>query len=142
MPPSNSRTLQIVTEIEAMLCEVARLQKDYVAKICPECADPCCKRVHYLFCEKDILFLKLSGRRARWSRQALKSRGCWFLGPGGCILDPESRPFICHRYICPDLEKEMKKDDPGLLTALHQKFRAIDEMRGQMWAEYLNETMR
>ena len=136
-----SDNLHVVTSIERMLSEVVELQKDYVALICPKCLGPCCAKVNFLFCEKDILFFKLSGRRSRWRREASKKKGCRFLGPDGCILDPKSRPFTCHRYICPDLEKEIKKQQPDLCIALEKKFKAIDELRSQMWAVYLEERM-
>ncbi|MCP4666830.1 MAG: hypothetical protein GY849_10730 [Deltaproteobacteria bacterium] len=121
-----------------MLGEIAALQEAYTKALCPTCEAPCCKRVRYLFCEKDILFLRLSGRKARWKREAFQKKGCWFLGPAGCFLDSHSRPFICHRYLCPDLKKAMNKNDPALLACLEEKFKAIAEMRGQMWAEYLS----
>ena len=130
--------LKVVEKIDEMLCEVAELQEAYTKALCPGCEAPCCTRVSYLFCEKDILFLRLSGRKARWKREAFQKIGCWFLGPGGCFLDSNSRPFICHRYICPDLGEAMNKEDPGLLISLREKFKAIDEMRSHMWAEYLS----
>jgi hypothetical protein len=132
---------ELVSSIKGLLLEVVDLQKSYVKRICAECEAPCCSRVSYLFSEKDILFLKLSGRERRWKREILKKKGCWFLSDFGCILDPECRPFICHHYICSDLEKEMKRHDPGLITILESKFRVIDEMRSQLWAEYLDEKM-
>jgi len=125
-----------------MLSEVVELQKDYVSELCSRCEDPCCNKVHYLFCEKDILFLKVSGRKSKWKREAFKKKGCWFLSSTGCILDSKSRPFICHRYICPDLEDEIKKRDPHLLHVLEEKFKVIDEMRSQLWAEYLEDRMK
>ena len=130
---------EIVSSIEGLLLEVVNLQKNYVERICAECEAPCCSRVSYLFSEKDILFLKLSGRERRWKREILEKKGCWFLSDHGCILDPECRPFICHHYICSDLETEMKRHDPGLIAFLGAKFKVIDEMRSQLWAEYLEE---
>jgi hypothetical protein len=132
---------EIVSSMERLLSEVAGLQKNYVERICSECEAPCCSRVSYLFSEKDVLFLKLSGRERRWKREILKKEGCWFLGENGCILDPECRPFICHSYICSDLEKAMGRHDPGLIAFLRTKFKVIDEMRSQLWAEYLEEKM-
>jgi len=131
----------VVTDLEDMLSEVVDLQKDAVALICPACTVPCCTKVNYLFCEKDILFFKLSGRKPQKRREASKMNGCRFLGPAGCILDPESRPFSCHRYICAALEKEIKNRKPDLLAGLKEKFKIIDELRSQLWAEYLEERM-
>ena len=107
------RILEVLTQIEQLLTEVVDLQKPHVQRVCPACQDPCCKRVHYLYSEKDVLFLRLSGRQLRWRRETLKRKGCWFLGPDGCMLDPKSRPFICHSYVCPELEQEMEKEAPG-----------------------------
>ena len=132
---------ELVIGIEGLLHEVADLQKIYVERICAACEAPCCSRVSYLFSEKDTLFLKLSGRERRWKREIMKKKGCWFLSDSGCILDPECRPFICHHYICSDLEKEMKRHDPGLIDVLDAKFKRIDEMRSQLWSEYLDEKM-
>ena len=132
---------EIVSSMEKLLLEVVDFQKSYVERICAECEAPCCSRVSYLFNEKDILFLKLSGRERRWKREILKKKGCWFFGDHGCILDPECRPFICHHYICSDLETEMKRHDSGLLALLGRKFKVIHEMRSQLWAEYLEEQM-
>ena len=67
-------------------------------------------------------------------------KGCWFLGPKGCSLDPLSRPFICHSYICPDLEAAIRETAPELMDELRETFRIVGLLRGQMWAEYLDET--
>ena len=131
----SSKVLNTVKKVESLVSEVAALQKAYVEQLCPDCDAPCCKKVRYLFSEKDILFLNLSGRKRRWRRENLKKKGCWFLGPVGCILEPISRPFICHRYICIDLGTEMNRRDPGLITVLREKFRVIDMLRSQMWTE-------
>jgi hypothetical protein len=128
---------ETVKSIEGLLSEVAALQKEYVDRVCGVCKSPCCKRVHYLFNEKDIIFLKLSGRKHKWRRESFKQKGCWFLGPSGCTLDPESRPFICNRYLCGDLRMEMKGHDPDLIAVLDEKFKTIDTLRSQLWGEYL-----
>ena len=135
-----SDDLHVVKSIERLLSEVVELQKNFVTLICPQCLNPCCKKVNFLFCEKDTLFLKLSGRPT-WRREASKKNGCRFLGSGGCTLDPISRPFTCHRYICPDLEKEITKQQPGLLVALEKKFNTIDNLRSKMWTKYLEKRM-
>jgi hypothetical protein len=124
-------------QIGRLVSEVARLQRPHVARVCTKCESPCCARVHYLFTEKDILYLRLSGQRRDWRREGMKGKGCWFLGSGGCLLEPESRPFICHHYICPDLEAEMERHDPGLVSILREKFKAIEALRSRMWCEYL-----
>ena len=132
---------ETIGKIEGLLSEAVALQKEYVERICVKCEAPCCLRVHYLYNDKDILFLKLSGRRLRWRREAFSKKGCWFFGDQGCTLGHESRPFLCHTYLCDDLKAEMKKCDPGIEVALKEKFKRIDEMRSRLWAEYLDEKM-
>ncbi len=133
---------ETVSKIEDLLSEAVDLQKDYVERICVECEAPCCSRVHYLFNEKDVLFLKLSGRKRRWKREIFTRKGCWFLGEQGCTLDPKSRPFICHTYTCDALKMEMKRCDSGLIALLEGTFKIIGEMRSQLWAEYLDEKLQ
>jgi len=136
---ANPMVSETVNKIEDLISEVATLQREYVAQLCFKCGAPCCARVHYLFSEKDILFLRLSGGKQRWRREAMTKKGCWFLGSSGCTLDTKSRPFICHRYICPDLEEEIKRGDSRVMNVLEAKFREIDHLRSQLWAEYLDE---
>ena len=129
---------ETVRKIEALIADAAELQRVYVELVCAKCEAPCCARVHYLFNEKDILYLRLSGRKHRWRREAFTRKGCWFLGEGGCSLDPLSRPFICHSYICPDLKDEIRKGSPVLITELEAKIKIISMLRSQLWSEYLD----
>ncbi|MCP4579647.1 MAG: hypothetical protein GY846_25530 [Deltaproteobacteria bacterium] len=128
-------------KLEAMIFEVVALQKDCVEAVCAHCKSPCCGRVGYLFGEKDILFLKLTGRKEKWRKNGIRKKGCRFVGPFGCTLEPGSRPFICHHYICSDLEAEMKRSESGLLPLLQEKFKTINMLRSQMWAEYLDDAL-
>lgn len=131
---------ETVDRIRSLISQAAKLQRPYVERVCAGCKDPCCARVHYLYTEKDILYLRLSGRRQTWRREGFMKKGCWFLGPTGCTLDLHSRPFICHSYICPDLETAISEIGPEAITQLREMFRVIGMLRGQMWAEYLDET--
>jgi hypothetical protein len=128
-----------VEELEDLIFEVVGLQKACVDRVCALCTSSCCERVGYLFGEKDILFLKLSGRKQIWRKNGIRKKGCWLLGPSGCTVEPGSRPFICHHYICKDLAAEMENLNSNLLPLLHEKFEAIAMLRSRMWTEYLEE---
>jgi len=130
---------ETVERIRSLIDQAAELQEPYVRRICPRCEDPCCARVHYLFTEKDIIYLKLSGRQQTWRRQGAMKKGCWFLSDKGCTLSSDARPFICHSYLCEDLKSAMTKDAPALLSHLREIFKEIGMLRGQMWTEYLEE---
>jgi hypothetical protein len=128
-------------KLETLILEVVALQKTCVEAVCTHCKSPCCGRVGYLFGEKDILFLKLTGRKAKWRKNGIHKKGCGFLGSLGCTLEPGSRPFICHHYICHDLKTEMERFEPGLFPMLQEKFKTIDILRSQIWAEYLDDAL-
>jgi hypothetical protein len=131
---------ETIDRIGSLVVQAAELQRPCVERICPECKDPCCSRVHYLYTEKDILYLRLSGRRQTWRREGFMKKGCWFLGSKGCSLDLHSRPFICHSYICPDLESAIRESGPEVMSQLRELFRLIGMLRRQMWSEYLDES--
>lgn len=128
-------------KLETLIFEVVALQKDCVEVVCAHCKSSCCGRVGYLFGEKDILFLKLTARKEKWRKNGIRKKGCGFLGPFGCTLEQGGKPFICHHYICPDLEAEMGRSESGLLPLLQEKFKTIDMLRSQMWAEYLDDVL-
>ncbi len=130
---------ETVGRIEELIWEAVACQTPYVTRICPRCKSPCCLRVHYLFSDKDIIFLKSSGRPPKWRREAFQKKGCWFLGESGCTLDPLSRPFLCHTYLCEDLKGAMDEADPGIIVALENRFNEISELRSRLWSEYLDE---
>ena len=138
---ATDKVFEIVRAIEKSLREVYDLQEVHVKKVCPVCETSCCSRVTYLFNDKDVLFLRLSGQRSRWSRKALSRKGCWFLGEKGCTIAPCARPFICHTYLCDDLKNQMDRHDPGLTASLEAKFRAIGELRTRLWREYLDHRL-
>ena len=134
---STSPLLKVAREMDALLSEVISLQNDYVAGLCPSCEKPCCKRVGFLFDEKDMIFAKVSGRGGVPARKRKGKKGCPFLSSFGCLLTPKSRPFTCHRYLCDRLKEEMAKCEPELVNRLTRKFRRLEELRGKLWTEYL-----
>jgi hypothetical protein len=128
--------LKVAKEIDQLLSEVILLQRDYVARICSACEEPCCKRVQYLFDERDIIFAKVLGRNGV-PRRRHNSKGCSFLSATGCLLAPKVRPFVCHRYLCSKLREEMARQDARLLFVMSKKIRILEDLRGRLWEEYL-----
>jgi hypothetical protein len=132
---------KIVKAIGTAISEVSGLQGEYVSNVCSRCPNPCCLRVGYLYSDKDILFLRLSGKETVRKLKGSGKKGCRFLGQEGCLLDVLSRPFICHKYICPDLRKAISDKAPELLAVLENRFRHIEELRSLMWSKYLDSVM-
>jgi hypothetical protein len=132
------KPFKVAQQIDALLSEVISAQKDYVARLCAVCEDPCCKRVTYLFDERDLIFAKVLARNGAPKKRPKKaSLGCPFLSDSGCLLSPMHRPFTCHRYLCSTLEEDMTKQDPSLVPNLKKKFRVLEELRGQLWKAYV-----
>jgi hypothetical protein len=129
--------LKVAKEIDRLLSEVILLQRDYVARICSACEEPCCKRVQYLFDERDIIFARVLGRNGV-RRRRHKGKGCPFLSPTGCLLAAKARPFVCHRYLCSKLKEEMARQDPELLPVMSEKIRILEGLRCRLWGEYID----
>ena len=132
-----SAIARVAEDIDRLLSEVISLQIDVVSGICSVCPEPCCKRVQHLFDEKDMIFARVSRGVRKPQRRLKRGKGCPFLSENGCRLPPGDRPYICHRYICSRLEEGMVRVDPGRLRILGQKFRRLEELRGQLWCAYL-----
>ena len=129
--------IEIAKEIDRLLSEVIFLQRDYVARICSACEAPCCKRVQYLFDERDVIFAKVLGRNGVPTRRR-NATGCPFLSPTGCLLAAKARPFVCHRYLCARLKEEMARQDPELLPAMSEKIMILEHLRCRLWGEYID----
>jgi hypothetical protein len=94
--------------------------------------------VEHLFDEKDLIYSRLCLGRKKPFRRARHGKGCPYLAPSGCRLEPQERPFICHRYICQRLEEEMTKEDPGLMKKLNDTLRHLEGLRSRLWEAYLD----
>jgi len=131
--------VKVARRIDGLLSEVILLQRDHVVLVCSGCENPCCNRVQRLFDEKDIIFARVFLEQNVPRRKYKRNGGCQFLSPTGCTLTPKVRPFACHRYLCSKLEEEMLRQEPELPQILSHKFRILEELRGQLWKEYLDQ---
>ena len=137
IPGMDGEMIRIATEIDLLLSEVALLQDDFVARLCGACEESCCRRVTYLFDERDIIFAKVFLRQNVPKRRRRGGRGCSFVSETGCTLLPKARPFTCHRYLCSRLKEDMAAHDPELPKKLNRKFRVLEDLRGRLWRDYL-----
>jgi hypothetical protein len=131
-------SLGVAKEVERILTEVIAIQKPYVVKICPSCPDPCCGKVQHLFDERDLIFARVLCRPEMTRRRSRRQRGCAFLLAGGCGIPPLSRPFICHRYLCPTLKEAISSQAPGLLDDLNDKLSVLEGLRSKLFECYLS----
>ena len=78
----------------------------------------CCgTRTEQVFTDDEVAALRLSGTTpARLSLPDGDHAGCAFRGPEGCSLEVASRPSICVRFVCMELEGELR--ERGSLRAI------------------------
>jgi len=71
----------------------------------------CCgTRTEQVFTDDEVAALKLAGTTpARLVPASGDHAGCAFRGPAGCSLRAGDRPTICVRYICRELEDELRE---------------------------------
>jgi hypothetical protein len=91
-----------------------------------------------VFTDDEVAALRLSGTTpARLVSPAGDMAGCAFRGPQGCSLDVADRPNICVRYVCQELQSELRergdlreiKAIDAALTKAFERFRRLREAR-------------
>jgi hypothetical protein len=72
----------------------------------------CCGgRTEGVFDDDEVAALALAGTRPRDLRVPDGDHaGCAFRGPRGCVLSPVDRPSLCVRFVCRELEAELRED--------------------------------
>jgi hypothetical protein len=71
----------------------------------------CCGcRTEQVFTDDEVAALRLSGTTAgRLAPPDGDHAGCAFRGPAGCSLAVADRPSLCVRYVCRELEGELRR---------------------------------
>ena len=71
----------------------------------------CCGgRTEGVFDDGEVAALALAGTRPRdLVAPTGDHAGCAFRGPEGCSLDPRDRPSLCVRFVCGELEAELRE---------------------------------
>jgi hypothetical protein len=91
----------------------------------------CCGgRTEEVFSDAEVAELRLSGTTPE--RLVLPPpsdhAGCAFRGPERCSLDPEDRPALCARYVCRELEAELRgRGELAAINALRAELRRAVE---------------
>ena len=98
----------------------------------------CCgTRTELVFTDDEVAALRLSGTTpARLLPPAGDVAGCAFRGPEGCSLDVADRPNICVRYVCQELQGELRergdlREIKAIDTALTRAFERLRRLRSE-----------
>ena len=99
----------------------------------------CCgARTEQLFTQPELRALRLAGTRpADMTPPApCDHAGCAFRGERGCSLDVAHRPSLCVRYVCRELESELReRGDLPAIRAIGAKMVAAERRLGQLGEE-------
>ena len=115
----------LIDKYRATHRRIRRLLDPYTARLCPECAEPCCRKPTKVR-ELDVLLANACGcslPSANGSvsemvqagldvmmgcrEEAAELEPCDYLGENGCIFPDDLRPFECTRWICSFLKREI-----------------------------------
>lgn len=110
---------------------------------CPDCRAPCCQAADPRFDLRDLIFIHLTGAAIPIGQP--RGEGftvCQYLGPFGCILPRESRPWICTWYVCPRQTKLIGGEYRGIYRKLQIFIQNIKSYRKQLeerWIELMRK---
>ena len=125
-PESIEKLRSIAREVSRVQIEIRNLIDGITSRICPSCKASCCKMmpVDGWFTENDYFVYRVLHDAPFDIRESSnEDMGCRFLGPEGCLLPPDIRPFPCVRVNCQALVEELE------LSGDNEKInRLIDEM--------------
>lgn len=130
-----------IDAIRPIAREVARVQtaiRDLIdgitAEICPVCTSSCCKMmpVDGWFTENDYFVYRVLHHAPFDVRRARDDgTGCRFLGPEGCELPRDIRPFPCVKVNCAALVERLESNqDRSKVDALITE---MDTLQKQIW---------
>ena len=146
---------QVSAEEIALAAEMRRLREALSAALegvtsCSGCAHGhplphgrwrgghCCgTRTELVFTDDEVAALRLSGTSpGRLVPPAGDVAGCAFRGPLGCSLDVADRPSLCVRFVCRELQGELRergdlREIKAIDAALTKAFDRFRKLRGE-----------
>ena len=122
-------------KLQQLLIESSPLIEEYTRQICPACTDVCCRQIHGIYRERDILHLNALGAAIPERDPARPLDGpCEALGERGCTHPRWLRPFKCTWYFCEPLLEAMndgpQKKSRALSRAMKDMIECYDELKG------------
>ena len=122
-------------KLQQLLIESSPLIEEYTREICPVCTDVCCRQIHGIYRERDILHLNALGAAIPERDPARPLDGpCEALGERGCTHPRWLRPFKCTWYFCDPLLEAMndgpQKKARALSRVMQDMIEFYDELKG------------
>jgi hypothetical protein len=101
---------------------------------CPDCSAPCCQclPVEGWFTEGDYFLYRMKYAAPHGLRvEHGLPRGCAFLGPRGCVLPADLRPFPCVKVNCDRIAEALRAQ--GRLDDFKVLYDALDRLQEDLW---------
>ncbi|MDH4163830.1 MAG: hypothetical protein OEW15_14260 [Nitrospirota bacterium] len=125
----------IAQELKRLLIECSPLIEEYTSRVCPDCAEVCCKQRHGAFTEADRAYLAVLGEEVPSHDPSWPlDNACQFLGRTGCTKPRWQRAWRCTWFFCGPLLLELstgpQKQARALTAALEQIMACYDQLKG------------
>jgi hypothetical protein len=133
-PENIEKIRSIAQDVSRVQTEIRKLIDAITGRICPSCKASCCKMmpVDGWFTENDYFVYRVLHDAPFDIRAASKpDMGCRFLGPKGCLLPPDIRPFPCVKVNCAALVEELELC--GDKEKVNRLIDEMDELQKQIW---------
>ncbi|MCP4200110.1 MAG: hypothetical protein GY762_23455 [Proteobacteria bacterium] len=133
-PENIDRIRTIAYEVARVQTEIRKHIDGITCRICPDCKASCCKMmpVDGWFTENDYFVYRVLHQAPFDIRAARETgEGCRFLGPEGCLLPLDTRPFPCVKVNCAALVEELEKS--GDNEQVNKLLDEMDALQKQLW---------
>lgn len=133
--PARREQLKILSGHNSLIqLNMRALLDGITARVCPACTASCCQcmPVDGWFTEGDY-FIFRACNNAPFNLRVDHGlpNGCSFLGPAGCVLPPDCRPFPCVKVNCETVSRELARC--GAQDAFTNLYEALDRLQEQLW---------
>ncbi len=122
--------------LRSLLIESSPLIEAYTAVVCPSCTHVCCRQVHGLYREKDILYLRGLGEKVPERDTTRSPEGpCEAMGPRGCSQPRWQRPFKCTWFFCEPLLAAMRDGNARQARRLSALLQEMVDLHNELKGE-------
>lgn len=133
--PENIPKLKIFAKKASRVQKNMRTLLDRITSVtCKKCEASCCRcmPVEGWFTESDYFIFRIL-YDAPFDLQVLHGikTGCAYLGPNGCVLPQDLRPFPCVKVNCNGVTKELEAN--GSLLEFNRLSDELSKLQKQIW---------
>ena len=133
-PENIDRLKSIAEQVAHVQKNMRSLLDEITSDVCSVCSASCCAcmPVDGWFTESDyFIFRMLYDAPFDLKVDHDIEMGCSFLGPDGCVLQGDIRPFSCVKVNCKKLSNAIEVH--GRLEAFNQLYNDLSKLQEQIW---------